>query len=155
LWTSAQEVWTATRTASSAGHVPFARHLTQPSRCRQDPQHETRKDEARSFRCSAACLPGLLFRELQKELTVARPPRTFSGKRGSYPEANMRRALLFMIAATLVSAAEEPAKEGKALFNGTDLSGWKLRDPGAKNRSKWTVCGGVKLKADMPGRFME
>ncbi len=65
----------------------------------------------------------------------------------------MRRILLLMVAATLVGAAEGPAKGGKALFKGTDLSGWKLRDPGAKNRSKWTVCGGVKLKADMPGRF--
>ncbi len=66
----------------------------------------------------------------------------------------MRRALLFLIAATLASAAEQPAKDdGKALFNGKDTTGWKPRHPAAKDRSKWIVCGSVKLKTDMPGRL--
>ncbi|MBI1915277.1 MAG: DUF1080 domain-containing protein [Planctomycetes bacterium] len=66
----------------------------------------------------------------------------------------MRRILLFMVAATLAGAAEGPAKgDGKALFNGTNTAGWKLRHPEAKERSKWAVCANIKLQADMPARF--
>src|SRR5262249_8506764 len=45
------------------------------------------------------------------------------------------------------------ARDGKALFNGTDLSGWKLRHPEAKNRSKWAVAAEVKLSEGMPKGF--
>src|SRR5262245_65953072 len=63
------------------------------------------------------------------------------------------RIVLLLAAATLTVAAEEPAVGGKALFNGTDTTGWKLRHPGAKDRSKWAVCESVQLSADKPERF--
>jgi hypothetical protein len=47
----------------------------------------------------------------------------------------------------------EEKKGGQILFNGKDLSGWKLRDPAAAGKSKWSVAGGVKLQEGMPGRF--
>src|SRR5438094_6211441 len=111
------------RSASCAGHVPFATRSIRPSLCQRGSQLENRKDDA-----SKSLPPASRSDRLQKELTFARRPRTFSGKRGTDPETNMRRILLLMVAATLGSAAEEPAKGGKALIKGTDLAGWKLRD---------------------------
>jgi hypothetical protein len=45
--------------------------------------------------------------------------------------------------------------EGKAemLFNGKDLTGWRLLNPAEAQRSKWQVVGGVRLKRGMPGLF--
>jgi hypothetical protein len=42
----------------------------------------------------------------------------------------------------------------RALFNGKDLSGWKLRGgKDAEKRSKWSVVGEVSLMDKMPGRL--
>ncbi len=55
--------------------------------------------------------------------------------------------------AALLATADEGLDGRNALFNGTDLAGWKLRHPGAKDKSKWSVAADVRLKAGMPGRF--
>src|SRR5438270_218978 len=64
-------------------------------------------------------------------------------------------ALALLLAAGLLVGAEETksAGRGESLFNGKDLSGWKLIDPKAADRSKWSVGGGVRLKPDMPGQL--
>jgi hypothetical protein len=63
----------------------------------------------------------------------------------------MRRAILGLCCTALIMAGgalaarsdklEPAAKEGRALFNGRDLSGWKLRHPEGKNG--WKVVDGV------------
>src|SRR4051812_36670249 len=51
-----------------------------------------------------------------------------------------------LVAGLLVAAEEKKsADQGESLFNGKDLSGWKLIDPKAADRSKWSVTGGVRL----------
>jgi hypothetical protein len=71
----------------------------------------------------------------------------------------MRQVLLgavpLLLAAGLLASAEEKKADaqGQTLFNGKDLTGWKLIDPKAADRSKWSVAGGVKLKAAMPAQF--
>src|SRR2546421_12802279 len=71
----------------------------------------------------------------------------------------MRQVLLgavpLLLAAGLLASAEEKKADarGQALFNGKDLTGWKLIDPKAAERSKWSVVGGVQLKADMPSQL--
>ena len=43
-----------------------------------------------------------------------------------------------------------PASEGwKPLFNGKELEGWKLRNPGAKK--VWVACDDVRLDPSNPG----
>jgi hypothetical protein len=50
--------------------------------------------------------------------------------------------------------AGETKGEGKPLFNGRDLTGWKFRGgEAAAKRSKWTVTGEVRLDPKMPARF--
>src|SRR5262245_29874118 len=50
--------------------------------------------------------------------------------------------------------ADAQKPEEFLLFNGKDLTGWKLRTPESdKRKSKWTVAGGVKLQAGMPERL--
>jgi hypothetical protein len=66
----------------------------------------------------------------------------------------MRRILLLIVSATLAGAAEGPAKRSQTLFNGKDTTGWTLRHPEAKARSKWAVCDSVRLETDMPGRLV-
>src|SRR5467141_2854928 len=61
---------------------------------------------------------------------------------------------LLLVAGLLACAEEKKADaQGQALFNGKDLTGWKLIDPKAADRSKWSVAGGVKLKADVPAQL--
>src|SRR5262249_33278886 len=63
-------------------------------------------------------------------------------------------ALLALLGAALLAAEENKDDDkGTALFNGTDLNGWNLLDPKATDRSKWSVVGAVRLKADLPGQF--
>jgi 3-keto-disaccharide hydrolase len=57
---------------------------------------------------------------------------------------------LALAAGVCASAADAPA--ARDLFNGKDLSGWKLRNPKASN-SKWEVVSNVKLADGMPARF--
>ena len=64
-------------------------------------------------------------------------------------------AALALTGTVLPAPAEEkkPGKEGwVTLFDGKDLSGWKLRHKD-RSKSKWAVVGGVKLAPGMPGRF--
>jgi hypothetical protein len=69
----------------------------------------------------------------------------------------MRRVLpylpLVFLACAFALPAQEKKTDGKPLFNGKDLSGWKLRDPKATARSKWSVVGSLKLKEAMPEQF--
>src|SRR4051812_29621559 len=71
----------------------------------------------------------------------------------------MRRVVLGVVlslaAVAFLSARADETKEarGKPLFNGTDLTGWRLRDPAAKGRSRWSVVGAVRLTEGMPGRL--
>jgi rubredoxin len=52
----------------------------------------------------------------------------------------------------LASAAED--KEAVSLFNGKDLTGWRLRHSESKERpGKWSVVGAVRLQDGMPDRF--
>jgi hypothetical protein len=54
----------------------------------------------------------------------------------------------------LLLPAKAQRSEEILLFNGKDLTGWKLRTPESdKRKSKWTVAGGVKLQAGMPERL--
>jgi hypothetical protein len=64
-------------------------------------------------------------------------------------------ALLALLGAAFLAVAGEKKDDdkGTALFNGTDLNGWKLLDPKATERSKWSVVGGLRLKPDLPGQF--
>lgn len=57
------------------------------------------------------------------------------------------------VAGLTLRASAEDKKAPAALFNGKNLDGWKLRNPGAKDRSKWSVVGGVKLKKGMPNHL--
>src|SRR5438128_1688512 len=51
-----------------------------------------------------------------------------------------------------ISAGEK--KEGQALFNGKDLTGWTFRGGDkAKAKSKWMVGGGAFLDLEMAGRL--
>src|SRR5262249_12229095 len=52
----------------------------------------------------------------------------------------------------LAEAGDKKA-EGKELFNGKDLKGWKLRPGRDAKNSKWSVAGEVALKKDAPGQF--
>ncbi len=65
--------------------------------------------------------------------------------------------LLPLAAALFLGAGFLPAGDRKAevqtLFNGKDLTGWKLRHPQAAAKSKWSVVAGVKLKDGMADRF--
>jgi hypothetical protein len=64
-------------------------------------------------------------------------------------------ATLAVLATALVSlAAADPAPaDAKSLFNGADLTGWKLRPGRDPKLSKWAVVGDIALKPDMAGRF--
>ena len=53
----------------------------------------------------------------------------------------MRTALLALYLA--LPAAADDSVEGVKLFNGKDLTGWKFRNPAAKNL--WVVCDDVRL----------
>lgn len=56
--------------------------------------------------------------------------------------------------AGLGASAGEKAAGEKSLFNGKDLTGWKLRgDARAAARSKWSVTGAIALDPKMPNRF--
>jgi hypothetical protein len=70
----------------------------------------------------------------------------------------MRRAALLTVGIFLSLDgffAPAGAKEAEAekLFNGKDLTGWRLPNPAEARRSKWQVVGGVKLKERSPGQF--
>jgi hypothetical protein len=57
------------------------------------------------------------------------------------------------LCAFVIWASAEDKKspsQGEALFNGKDLGAWKLIDPKAPERSKWSVVAGVKLKEGKP-----
>ena len=56
----------------------------------------------------------------------------------------MRLITLTALAATSLMAAEENQKGFQPLFNGKDLTGWKLRNPNGHN--SWTVEPGGVLK---------
>src|SRR6266571_2170304 len=56
----------------------------------------------------------------------------------------MRLITLTALAATSLMAAEENQKGFRPLFNGKDLTGWKLRNPNGHN--SWTVEPGGVLK---------
>jgi hypothetical protein len=53
----------------------------------------------------------------------------------------------------LLIPAEGKKAEVEKLFNGKDVTGWKLINPSDAKRSKWSVVGGVKLKEGKPGQF--
>lgn len=71
----------------------------------------------------------------------------------------MRTALLAVtlaaIAALAAVADDRKKDEGRPLFNGKDLTGWKLRPGRDPKLSKWHVLGSVKLLAAHPDRFDE
>jgi hypothetical protein len=57
-------------------------------------------------------------------------------------------------AAAPATDVEVKARPTLALFNGKDLTGWKLRDgPQAAKRSKWLAAGSVTLDPRDPHRF--
>jgi hypothetical protein len=62
---------------------------------------------------------------------------------------------LFVVLGAFViwASAEDQKAAGQALFNGKDLGGWKLIDPRAPERSKWSVVAGVKLKEGKPAEL--
>jgi hypothetical protein len=65
--------------------------------------------------------------------------------------------ILALLSVGGLAAADEPAKAGggQVLFNGKDLTGWKLRGGDtAAGRSKWSVAGDVKLDPKDPRRFV-
>jgi hypothetical protein len=65
-------------------------------------------------------------------------------------------ALGVALAAVVCSFAEDKNADadGQALFNGKDLTGWKLRGGEAKaDKSKWSVVAGVQLKQGMDNRL--
>jgi hypothetical protein len=54
----------------------------------------------------------------------------------------------------LASAAGQKGGTDIPLFNGKDLTGWKLRQPESdKRKSKWQVAGGVQLQEGMTNRL--
>ena len=54
----------------------------------------------------------------------------------------------------LLAPAEDKKTDGQSLFNGKDLTGWKLRHPASDKRtSKWSVVSAVKLNQDMINRL--
>jgi hypothetical protein len=56
---------------------------------------------------------------------------------------------------TLAPAQDKTPEDGKALFNGKDLAGWKFRGGDAgKAKSKWSVVEGVALDPKMPARLV-
>src|SRR5262249_16767392 len=58
--------------------------------------------------------------------------------------------LALVSAGVLMAPAEDKRADGKSLFNGKDLTGWKLRHPASDKRaSKWSVVSTVKLKEGM------
>jgi hypothetical protein len=68
--------------------------------------------------------------------------------------AGMVLGLSLAIASTLF--ADEPAAGNLItlpLFRGGDLSGWDLRDPKLRDKSRWEMVGGVKLKEGAPESF--
>lgn len=70
----------------------------------------------------------------------------------------MRGAIVMAVAAllgvVLLAGAEDKKSAGaESLFNGKDLSGWKLRPGRDPKSSKWSVVSAVKLKEGMPERF--
>src|SRR5690348_2596471 len=69
----------------------------------------------------------------------------------------MRALLLVSVLAVCglgLSRAGEGKGEGKSLFNGKDLTGWKFRGgEAAAKRSKWTVTGNLTLDPKTPTRF--
>jgi hypothetical protein len=54
---------------------------------------------------------------------------------------------------TIPANEKKTDARGTELFNGKDLSGWKLRHPKAADRSKWSVVAGVKLKEGLEQQF--
>src|SRR5947209_3914465 len=69
----------------------------------------------------------------------------------------MRTAILWAVLAAGGAAAAGVGEQadGKALFNGKDLSGWTFRGGDkAAARSQWTVTGRVALDPKMPGRLL-
>ena len=62
-------------------------------------------------------------------------------------------ALLSLAVLSHALADGRKAAAGKELFDGKTLSGWKLRDPNATVRSKWSVFGAVRLQEGAPGRL--
>ncbi len=61
-------------------------------------------------------------------------------------------SLVMFVSLASVGAGEK--KEGKPLFNGKDLTGWKLRGgEKAATKSKWSVGGGAFLDLDNPARL--
>jgi hypothetical protein len=69
----------------------------------------------------------------------------------------MRSGVLFAVVAASglgLLGAGETKGEGKPLFNGRDLTGWKFRGgEAAAKRSKWIITGEVRLDLKMPARF--
>jgi len=61
-------------------------------------------------------------------------------------------AMLFAFQMQVTAADTAPA-DAKSLFNGKDLTGWKLRIRDKPRPSKWQVVAAVSLKAGEPGRF--
>lgn len=55
-------------------------------------------------------------------------------------------------AGNAADAAQSPRDGWIELFNGKDLSGWKFRNPTAKNL--WVVCRAVRLDPKDPARFL-
>jgi hypothetical protein len=53
----------------------------------------------------------------------------------------------------LLPAEEKKAADGASLFNGKDLTGWKLRPGRDAKLSKWSVVSAVKLEEGMPTRL--
>lgn len=69
----------------------------------------------------------------------------------------MRFTPLFALLIGVGGMATADEKPGKsiAIFNGTDLKGWKFRGGvDAAKRSRWEIAGHVALAKDMPGRFV-
>jgi hypothetical protein len=70
----------------------------------------------------------------------------------------MRNALLLLgvtllVLSTSPSHADDNKTGTQELFNNKDLSGWKLRDPAATDRSKWRVVSAITLKKGMNTQF--
>jgi len=64
-------------------------------------------------------------------------------------------AVFMLHAGAATPDARPKAAAAQALFNGKDLTGWKLRGgEKAAKRSKWSVAGGVKLDPKDPRRFV-
>ena len=76
-------------------------------------------------------------------------------RRSSHCAEDAMRKTFWLLGITLLIIsprlgwADDKETESKELFNGKDLSGWKLRDPNAAERSKWRVVSTVTLKKGM------